>query len=70
MARQLDTFFEDEIAADKARLEAEVAGLENGPKKYQCSKGLGSWRRHLTQRISFPRRGFSRLRSSCELLAQ
>ena len=40
MARQLNTFFEDEIAADKARLEAEVVGLENGPKKYQLLKRI------------------------------
>ena len=39
MPRHPDTLFEDEIAADKARLEAEVAGLENGL-KYQLLKRI------------------------------
>ena len=40
MPRYPNSFFEDEIAAEKARLEAEVAGLENGPKKYQLLKRI------------------------------
>jgi len=40
MSLHPDTIFEDEIAADKARLEAQVAGLEYGPKKYQLLKKI------------------------------
>jgi len=40
MPRHPDTLFENEIAADKARLEAEVAGLEYGPKKHQLLKRI------------------------------
>jgi hypothetical protein len=40
MPRRLDTLFEEEIAAEKARLEAQVAGLEYGPKKDQLLKRI------------------------------
>ena len=32
--------FEAEIAADKARLKAQVAGLKHGPKNYQLLKKI------------------------------
>ena len=39
--------FEDEIAAEIAR-KAQVAGLENGPKKYHLLKRIRNWRQRLT----------------------
>jgi len=64
MPRRLDTLFEDEIAAEKARLEAQVAGLENGPKKYQLRKRIRQLETASHLKDGVRRRGFARAASS------
>ena len=54
--------FEDQVAADKARLEALVARLPAGRRRTSCAERSGNLRRHGTSAIGFRRRVFNRPR--------
>ena len=62
---QLPPSFEDQVAADKTRLEKHrlhVSRLVG--KRTNCSENSGSWRRHRTLATGFRRRSLNRLISA------